>query len=192
MQTDPGITDAQIRQYTKPLVGENLPAETLDAVLDAYPIAIVYFLRHFGCVHCRFIVQELKKLKESNPRFPTVIFVHQEGLAEARTFFGERYPGAVHISDPKRELYNLFGIRRATTAGLLDPRMLVKSALRVLGGISQALKPTSDPRTLSGVFLFFNGKLKWAHRATYAGDDEQAVKMLTLLGKKPDTLAAIA
>ena len=172
-----------IRQFQTPIDGKGIPSSNLAETLEAEPLVILYFLRHFGCIHCRYIVERLHELKQTMPRFPAVIFVHMEPLEEGEAFFAERFPGARHISDPHRRLYQLFGIRRASLGDVFTTRLLGRSLKRFLAGYRQSSRPTADPRTLSGMFLLKHGEPKWAHRAGYAGDDDKAYQMMRMLGK---------
>jgi peroxiredoxin len=173
-----------IRNHDKPLQVAGLQHDRLPAILDSEPLVILYFLRHFGCAHCKYLVRQLYRLNQEMTRFPNVIFVHMEPIEQGEQFFKQYYPGAAHISDPKRELYQLFGIRSQKGMNLLNPVMLYKTAQRVISGYSNNVKPTSDPFMLSGMFLFREGQPIWMHRASYAGDDQKAVNMLKVLGKK--------
>jgi len=181
--TDLHELNQRIRAHDATFSGRNLPADTLPGLLDAEQLVILFFLRHLGCTHCRYLVDQLYKLKQANPRFPAVTFVHQEGLDEAAAFFAKRYPGARHLSDPKQALYKLVGINRMKPTDMLNPGLAFKTAGRFLSGHINSLRPTSDPYKLSGMFLFMNGELRWAHRAKTAGDDTAALHHLQKLGK---------
>ena len=171
-----------IKNLDRKFEAVNVHGDRIGEILDAEPLVVVYFLRHLGCVHCRHLVNELNKLKRNNPRFPKIIFVHQEPLAKGKDFFKVWFDDAAHVSDPDKVLYDLFGINRAKTASLFSPKTVVKSALRVFK-VGQTLVPTADPKILSGMFLFKDGDLLWAHRAKTMGDDEAAVKKIAGIGK---------
>jgi hypothetical protein len=132
------------------------------------------------------VVRQLRKLREQNTRFPPVVFVHMEGLAEAEPFFRREYPDAVHIADPTRTLYRLFGIRRANVWQTFGPRAIWAMLRRFVAGHSNALVPKADGFMLSGMFLVRNGQVIWAHRAAFAGDDDVAVQRIAALGGKPN------
>jgi hypothetical protein len=174
------VTDDLIQHYSKPLVGEGLPATRLGDLVQAENMLILHFLRHLGCAFCKHTVDQLRQLKEQMPRFPTIYFVHQSDVETGHRFFAERWPGSPHISDPKTELFRLFGIRRMRGLGLLDPRMVLATLRLQLKGYRNELG-YGDVYLLSGTFLFRNGKLVWKHRASFAGDDPN----WGILGKKP-------
>jgi thiol-disulfide isomerase/thioredoxin len=179
----------KIRNYDTPLKGRGIASTNLQETLDSEPLVILYFLRHLGCTHCKYLVNQLAELKRDLPRFPDVIFVHMEDLDEGEAFFAENYPGARHISDPNKELYDLFGIKRGGTKELLNPRMIGRTIQRMFKGYSNTVKPTADASMLSGMFLFRSGNPIWAHRATFAGDDDKAYNMLKMMGKTGENSA---
>jgi hypothetical protein len=179
----PDLTPPGLAHHTTPLQAVGLRANTLPEALAAEPLAVLYFLRHLGCAHCQYVVDKLHALAQANPRFPRIIFVHQESLDVGKAFFAKRFPGVAHISDPQRQLYTLFGIRReAHTLSLFTPAATLRFARRLLQGYPNTLFPTADPRTLSGMFLVRAGQVVWAHRARHAGDDAAAVAKLQALG----------
>lgn len=181
--------------YQKPLDAVGLHASTLQAALDAEPLVILYFLRHLNCLHCRHLVSQLRQMRDRLPRFPKIIFVHQENLALGKALLAEMYPGAAHIADPNRELYALFGVKRLGPLEQLLPKQLFKNVQRSarakpgFKGFIRNFRTTADPRQLSGMFLFKDGQLRWAHTADSVGDTQPALGMLSLLGKGRDAPA---
>lgn len=173
------INDQIIREYNDPVAGVRLPASRLSDLVAAEPMYVLHFLRHLGCLFCKHTVDQMAQLKQQTPQFPTICFVHQSDTETGEAFFAERFPGAPHISDPRTQLFRLFGIRRMTGLGLLDPRFLLGAARLKLKGYSNVLG-YGDVYLLSGTFLFRGGSLIWKHRAQYAGDDPN----WGLLGRK--------
>lgn len=179
----PNLTPPGLAQFNTPLPAEGLLAPLVPDALRAEPLAVLYFLRHLGCAHCRYVVDKLHDMVRTNPRFPKVIFVHQEALEAGRKFFAKHFPAAAHIADPARELYTLFGIKReSTTLKMFTPGATLRFVKRFVQGYPNSIVPTSDPRTLSGMFLIRQGQVIWAHRAEHAGDDEKALARLAALG----------
>ncbi len=156
--------------------------DSIKDILEAEPLVVVYFLRHLGCVHCRHLVNQLNKMRQNNPRFPKVIFVHQEDIQKGAKFFEVWFPDAAHISDPTKTLYETFNIKRAKTSSLFAPKTIAKSFTRLFK-VGQALVPTADPNLLSGMFLFKDGDLLWAHRANTIGDDKASINKISQMGK---------
>lgn len=164
------LTDATIAEYQKPLTGHSLPASTLPELVASESIVILHFLRHLGCLYCRQSVSDLYAFVQQQRRFPPIYFVHQSPVEQANDFFAKHYPGARHISDPKLALYNLFAINRLNPVQFMNPLQIMKGVQAFIKGHRQEA-PQGNEWVLSGTFLFHNGKLRWQHRATYAGDD---------------------
>lgn len=159
-----------INYYSKTLSGARLPAHTLQTLLNSNRIVILHFLRHLGCIYCKHAVDQLYKLKQQDPGFPPVIFVHQSTPEQAEAFFEEHYPEAAYISDTDLSLYNLFSIRKMKGLHLIDPRMVWKGIMLSFKGYTNQLG-FGNLYLLSGTFLFLNGKLVWSHRAKRAGEE---------------------
>lgn len=164
------LSDDSIRSYTTPLQGGNLPAATLPGVLDSSGIVILHFLRHLGCLYCKAEVDKLYHLRQQQPGFPPIVFVHQSDPQQAEAFFAKHYPGAPHIADPRFELYRLFGIRRLQGLHLVNPRMILKGIVLSLRGYRNRIGQ-GNMLLLSGTFLFYKGQLRWSHRARFAGEE---------------------
>jgi hypothetical protein len=171
------LTIEQIRHYSRPLAGAHLPSTQLETLIQSESIVILHFLRHLGCVYCQYNVDQLHRLKQENPRFPTIYFVHQGDLERGNAFFDKHFPGAPHISDPQRELYQLFGILRISGWNLLHPKMILKGFQLMLKGYWNKIHRNDEMLLLSGTFLFYNGQLKWSHRARFAGDEPNWSKL---------------
>jgi len=154
-----------------PLVGHGLPADTLKGLLQSNQIVIVHFLRQLGCIYCQNAVDNLHRLVSANPGFPPIYFVHQSPLDYADGFFAQRFPGAAHISDPQRKLYEAFGIRYLTPSRLFNPLGVLKGFYLTFKGYFNKTGPTGNVWVLSGTYVFNRGQLAWMHRAQFAGDE---------------------
>jgi thiol-disulfide isomerase/thioredoxin len=159
------------------VVGCRLPGDTLWDVVHSEQVVIVHFLRHLGCIFCQYGVDQLHELKQKDPRFPTIFFVHQSPPDVAEAFFAKHFPGAPHISDPKQNLYRRFGILRLNAGSLFNPLSILKGIKITLSGYATRLFTKDDVWVLSGTFLFNVGKLIWSHRAKFAGDDPRWEKL---------------
>jgi hypothetical protein len=162
--------DARVQAYPTPLEGGQLASTNLAALVGSEPLLLVHILRHLGCIFCKQQVAELRKLRAENPRFPTVIFVHQSTAAVGDAFFAEHFPGAPHIADPKLDLYRIFGILRMDVAQFFNPLMHLKGLSAFFQGQRQT-ETLGDVNLLSGTFLFRQGRLVWLHRAKHPGED---------------------
>jgi thiol-disulfide isomerase/thioredoxin len=168
-------------------VGIGLPGNTLAQIIDAEKAVIIHFLRHLGCIYCRHSVDMLYKLKQEYPTLPTIYFVHQSSPEVGQAFFEKRFPGAPHISDPDLALYRLFEIPTLSGWNLLNPKMIWKGLVLTLKGYGNRLG-YGNIMILSGTFLFYNGVLKWSHRARFAGDEPKWDR-LSALGNSNKTHA---
>ncbi len=83
----------------------------------------------------------------------------------------------MHISDPRFELYEHFGVRRTSFLKVFsDPRVLWKALRLFVKGYGNE-RVVGDVRLLSATFLFKDGKLRWKHLANYPGDDPKWEKL---------------
>lgn len=138
-------------------------------------IALV-FLRHFGCIFCRYQVAQLR----SEPELP-LYFVCQESWQEATEFRKRMRSPHRFLSDPKRELYRHFEIPRGTTGQLISFKTIVGAFKAMFKGIFQG-KPTADPAQLGGVvILSTDGTVYWKHPAKDAADIVTAITLRSIL-----------
>lgn len=170
--------NARVEQYDAPIKGTRLPPEarTLHDLLAADQLVILHFLRHLGCIYCKYTVDQLNKISKRSAKFPVIYFVHQSSPEQGEAFFAERFPGARHISDPELELYKLFGVRRLGGLQLLNPKMIWQGIRLTFKGYQNKIGGTGDIFVLSATFLFNKGKAVWQRRAKYAGDEPDFTK----------------
>ena len=55
---------------------------------------LLVFLRHFGCMFCREMVRDLRRISEAMPGFPPVLFFFQGTVEEGQSFFAQHWPQA--------------------------------------------------------------------------------------------------
>lgn len=178
-------------KFTEALVGARLPVTQLSELVKSEGIIIVHFLRHLGCIFCRRSVEQLYKLKQETPNFPTIYFVHQSSVAKGENFFNEFFPGAPHISDPKLKLYKFFGIKSLGGFQLLNPKMIMKGIQLTLEGYRNKIFGNGNIMLLSGTFLFKDGQLIWKKVAEYAGDEPQWERLGVLSGANGSETASM-
>ncbi len=159
--------------------GMHLPSDDFSEIIQHFPLVIIHFLRHLNCMFCKHSVDELKKLVEKNPKFPPIIFVHTSDLEKGEKFFEKRFfPNTLHISDPEQVLYKRFKINRMTPSQFFLPTFLKRVVdLTFKGYKNESYSGKEDPMVLSGTFVFFQGKLKWSHRAELPGDEPNWAKI---------------
>jgi hypothetical protein len=171
MQNDINIDTAQ---YTQPIqIHGTEPAKNLSELLQRYPLVVLVFLRQLGCTFCKTMVINLKKLKEDDPTFPPIIFVHQGTIEQGNEFFDKFWKNQIHISNTDLSLFHFFQIRVGKVKDVIGVRTFIKGIISFFknGFKIRQTKRIGDGRMLSGTFLFQKGKLIWAQRAKYAGDE---------------------
>lgn len=137
--------------------------ELADLYRDA-PVALV-FLRHFGCVFCRYQVAQLRSAADL-----AIYFVCMESSEEAAVFKAEHRSPHHFISDPDRQLYEAYGVKRGTTGQLFTLRAIGQGIKAVLSGSFQG-KPTSDPMQLGAtIILDQTGAVAWSRYAKDAAE----------------------
>ena len=99
-----------------------------------------------------------------------VAFVHQSPEAEARAVFaGYGLDDLPRVSDPSRDLYRAFELRRGGLAELGTPRVWARGTAAVLRGHPPG-RVRGDARQLQGVFLVVDGEVKASFRNETAAD----------------------
>lgn len=148
---------------------------TLGELCRSESIALV-FLRHFGCIFCRYQVAQLR----SEPELP-ILFVCQESWEEASAFRKRMRSPHRFISDPSRSLYQRFGIPRGKAGQFISFRTVVGAGKAMLTGAFQG-KPTSDPSQLGGlVVLSLDGTVYHKRVAIDAADIVTAIDLRSIL-----------
>ncbi|MBN9500984.1 MAG: AhpC/TSA family protein [Armatimonadetes bacterium] len=150
---------------------------SLSSLYEGAPLAIV-FLRHFGCVFCRYQVSQLRKDADLN-----LVFVCMEPPSEAKAFKEKLRSPHRFICDSDRRLYESFGISRATMSQVFSLRTVRRGMQAMLAGSRQS-RPTSDPMQLSGAFcLDKTGKTRWSHYAQDVSDIVSGDRLRTELAR---------
>jgi hypothetical protein len=155
------VLDAQV-------TGVNLMPGTLrDQLGDGTTLLV--FLRHFGCVFCRETVAELRRVNESAPDFPPMLFFFQGTPTEGRAFLRRDWPTVRAVADPTMRFYEAFGVDRMGWLDMLRPG-LWSAERRARGkGIEQGDR-SGDIWRMPGVFLVREGRIVWSHEFRHAGD----------------------
>lgn len=149
-------------------------------------IALV-FLRHFGCVFCRYQVAQLRSAADL-----PIYFVCMESAEEAEVFKTEHRSPHHFISDPDRKLYEAYGVRRGTARQLFSLRTIGRGIKATLAGSFQG-KPTSDPMQLGAtIILNQSGEVAWSRYAKDAAEiitEKELREQLQRLGKGESAVA---
>ena len=104
------------------------------------------------------------------------------GSVEETAAFKQRFkvPFAM-IADPHKQLFEAFGLKRATTGSLLSVGMAFKGLKAMAKGHNIGL-PQGDVRQLPGVFIIdASGRTRFSHHADGPADHPQPEELLEVL-----------
>jgi hypothetical protein len=134
--------------------------------------ALVVFLRHAGCTFCREALADIAarraRIESEGVR---IVLVHMGDDASAREFFAKYgLDDVARVSDPDRELYRAFDLRRGSPWQLFGLRVWWRGFVAgVLGGHGVGAL-AGDGFQMPGVFLMRDGRIERAFRHQSAGD----------------------
>ena len=134
------------------------------------PVLLV-FLRHLGCTFCREALADLSARRRDIEKLGAeIVLVH---MAEPRqwlpliTQYGLR--DVLAISDPQKELYRAFELRRGTFGQLFGLRVWLRGLVGLFAGHGLNI-PRQDAWQMPGVFLLKDGEVKAAYRHARVSD----------------------
>jgi len=148
-------------------------------------VAVTGFLRHFGCLFCHQMVDDLVAVvPEIVSRGSRAILIGNGSVEQARRFFqskGLPREGVVLGTDPERETYRAAELERGYTRTFLNPGSLRafpvarKRGHRITGLFG-------DLTQLGGVLVTRPpASLLYLHRSKFAGDHPQIADVLRAL-----------
>src|SRR5690554_467509 len=143
---------------------------------------LLVFLRHFGCTFCRETMTRLAEAREELERKNTkIVLVHMVAPHFAQKLLNiYNLRGVSHISDPDRELYRTFGLRKATADQFLNPKNWWRAFTQgVLHGHLIG-KPAGNVYQMPGVFLFHKKKILNKFTYRYVSDMPDFLRLSTL------------
>ncbi|TVQ51610.1 MAG: AhpC/TSA family protein [Phycisphaerales bacterium] len=138
--------------------------ESLLSLTESQPRMVV-FLRHTGCPFCHETAAEVAARRERiEARGVGIVFVHQSTESEARTFF-EKYglEDLPRISDPERNLYRAFNLKRGNIWQIGGPKVWWRSMAALFKG-HRVGRVAGDPFQMPGVFIVDHGRIVSAFR----------------------------
>lgn len=139
-----------------------------DASFD-HPIVLV-FLRHSGCTFCREalrdLVQQRQRIEQDGAR---IALVHLARSADPAWLSQSELNDASRYSDPNRNLYRAFQLKRASWGQIFGPRMWKRAwqAARAGHGLGRI---EGDTFQMPGAFLFHRGEIRHAYRHQHVGE----------------------
>jgi hypothetical protein len=111
----------------------------------------------------------LRRARESDPTFPTIVVVHPSTPGDGEAFFTERWPEVAAIADATHALYTAFGLGRGTLLQVMGPKVWL-AGLRAVGSGNGVGRVKGDALMLSGAVLVRGGRVVWAHHSAHSGD----------------------
>lgn len=151
-----------------PVEGPNVEPGPLADVLGAGPTVLV-FLRHYGCLFYRQLVDDFAAAVAADPAYPDVVFVYQGTVEQGPMFFGSLFPGARALADPEGRLYAAFGVERGGFREMFGLRSW-RCGLQAARQGHFINRKVGDPWTLPTVLVVRDGAVVWTHRGEHAGD----------------------
>lgn len=145
--------------------------ESLGALSDRTPVLLV-FLRHAGCTFCREAMADLarqrRRIEEAGVR---IVLVHMSSRERFRQFAGGyQLDDLDHITNPNRDLYRAFGLKRGNLRQLFGLEVWkrgIEAGVRDGHGIGAA---DGDTMQMPGAFLLHERKVMRSHRHYMASD----------------------
>lgn len=121
---------------------------------------MVIFLRHFGCMFCRETLCELDRNRDTIEEAGYhIVIVHMGTDLYAEQFLKVyNLDDVSRISDPDQELYEAFGVKRASWITFMHPKVLGRAIVAMMRGHIPG-KIKEDPFQLPGLFIYHKGEV---------------------------------
>jgi peroxiredoxin len=145
--------------------------------------AVLVFMRHFGCIHCRDHIAELLASRSAVAAKGADIHVIGNGSPSFIAGFRDQtgWPGAIY-TDPSLVAYRAAELTRSVGA-TLDPRSLGKAARALLRGARQG-RTQGDQWQQGGVVVIDTaGTVRWRHASARPGDNASGAQILAALAE---------
>lgn len=168
-QIDNTPTQVPDALLARPVTGLNLVPGTLADQLDPAGTLLV-FLRHFGCIFCREMISDLRKLTGEDATFPPVLAFFQGTVEQGREFFAPRWPEVRAVADAPKVFYEGMGLTWGSVRQMFGPRAWACGFRALSKGHFVGMKVIGDPWLLPGVFLVRDRQVVWKHDFEHAGD----------------------
>lgn len=144
------------------------------------PILLV-FLRHFGCVFCKEAMEDISKMRPEIEKMGFhLIFVHMASNKIAEDYFNNfNLKKALHVSDPTKQFYTAFGLRKGSVGQLYG----LKTWYRGFSSENKHLKlemskSLGDSTQMPGIFTLLDGKVADSYIHKYAAEKPDYLKLL--------------
>lgn len=134
---------------------------------------LLVFLRHFGCVFCKEAMRDLAEQRKSIEKLGgEIVFVHMASNEIADKYFTEfNLAGVKHISDPNKEHYNAFGLRKGSFTQLYGLSTWFRGfAPENKENKLEISKSLGDATQMPGIFHILEGKILESYIHKLASD----------------------
>jgi hypothetical protein len=144
--------------------------------------AVLAFVRHFGCMHCREHVAHLRTIIDDVHAADAELHVVGNGSPSFIAGFREATGLATPVyTDPSLAVYRAAQLRRGVMT-LLDARAAAKTIRSLARGFRQPLVPQGDQLQQGGVLVIArDGRVAWQHVSRYAGDNAEPRAIVSAL-----------
>jgi peroxiredoxin len=145
--------------------------------------AVLVFVRHFGCIHCREHVVQLHRSIAAIHAAGAEMIVIGSGSPSFIEGFREHthYDGPLY-TDPSLDVFKEAELKRSV-ARTLDPRSLGKAFKAIAGGQRQG-RTQGDQWQQGGVLVVApDGAVKYHHASERPGDNASAASILSAIGR---------
>ncbi len=136
------------------------------------PVLLV-FLRHFGCVFCKEAMRDLAAQKAKIENLGgEIVFVHMASNEIAEKYFKEfNLAGVKHISDPEKNHYQAFGLRKGSFTQLYGLSTWFRGfAPENKENKLEISKSLGDATQMPGIFHILDGKILESYIHNVASD----------------------
>lgn len=142
------------------------------------PVLLI-FLRHTGCTFCRETLYDLKKLlPELKKKKVQPVLVHMSATESFQSLLDRiGIKELEHVSDPEKECYRLFKLKRGTLGQLFSPEVWRAGIAAFFGKKLGVGALEGDGFQMPGAFLIEHGEVTVSHEARHAGDHPDYLKM---------------
>lgn len=143
--------------------------------------AVLVFIRHFGCIHCRDHVAELLAARPDFERAGADVVLIGNGSPSFIGGFRDatKWTGAIY-TDPSLAAYRAAELVRSVGA-TLDPRSLGKAARALFRGQRQGFQQGDQWQQGGVIVVDTAGTVRWHHASSRPGDNASAVQILAAL-----------
>ena len=132
---------------------------------------LLIFLRHFGCTFCRETMCDIERNRTAiESEGIKIVLVHMTATHLADRYLDIYNLGSVsHISDPEKELYASYGLKKGSFAELFGFRSAIRTFFVAIFKGHLPGSPVGDPKQMPGIFLLKNNKIISQVNYSFAG-----------------------